>query len=120
YATATQAPEIIDEEVVIDRYAALDAAIGRLARTMRASRALSRTDDQASGAATQGRIIEEHETTRNPPVFDIVLPEEPPHSTDSTSPAPASNRQSERSNSGKNPRRYEFLFSELRRRRMRA
>jgi type II secretory pathway predicted ATPase ExeA len=119
--------EVVDEEVVIDRYAALDAAISRLTRTMLCARAISRRNESTSDAhAKQAATLTAEDDESDSPVFDVVLPEEAPAEhvraensrvedlrTDSHS-KPAAEEGGPRPHSG---RRYELLFSELRRRR---
>jgi len=116
----------VDEEIVIDRYAALDAALSRLTRTMLSARAISRrTDSIQSLPIRPGHTSMDVEVESESPAFDVVLPEASPNSQ-----SPAANGVSElRSDDSRKkdaaPRplsgsRYARLFSELRRRRIGA
>jgi type II secretory pathway predicted ATPase ExeA len=135
--------EAVDEEVVIDRYAALDSAINRLTRTMLTVRANARTraaepialpEPAANEAISLAALDAVHQR------FDVVLPEDEPievtapvlessrqtvTATVSTvatavaAPAPAVRETPTRS--GADERRpYQLLFSELRRKRRRV
>jgi type II secretory pathway predicted ATPase ExeA len=116
---------IIDEEIVIDRYAALDAALNRLTRTMLNARAISMRSDATSIAAPKPeQIMLEDESESEAAAFDVVLPEDMRIAVES--PAQIGSADS-RSDSGKDAtsrplsgRRYARLFSELRRRRIGA
>jgi type II secretory pathway predicted ATPase ExeA len=134
------AAEAVDEEVVIDRYAALDSAINRLTRTMLTVRANARTraaepivlpEPPASKAISLAALDAVHQR------FDVVLPEDDPievkapvlessrqtvSSTVATAvatPAPAVRDTSTRSAADER-RPYQLLFSELRRKRRRV
>jgi type II secretory pathway predicted ATPase ExeA len=119
--------DIVDEEVVIDRYAALDSALGRLTRTMMCARALTRRNESISAAPAQMEpvsVAQEEETlAEEAPAFDVVLPEEPPMA-EVAKEKPRSTSKSEspaqQAGSRLSGRRYELLFSELRRRRIGA
>lgn len=139
--------EVDEEEIVIDRYAALDAAISRLTRTVLASRtlvhrhepvrtapgtssmaisktaAIAKTASEAATAAgpAMKKPMTDAASDYVPPLFDIVLPEEPP-----VSDAPVRGHEDRRDlernmGTATNPRRpYDRLFSDLRRRRVRS
>ncbi len=113
--------DLVDEEVVIDRYAALDAALNRLTRTMLNARAITRRNETISSVVPKPEpvlIDDEDESDSRP--FDVVLPEDvagaqsQPASVGRDEPPKDSNS---RPLSG---RRYARLFSELRRRRIGA
>ena len=122
--------EFVDEEVVIDRYAALDAALSRLTRTMLCARAISRRTESISSVSLKPEVTptaEDDDAVSS--IFDVVLPEEVPTAesraensrvvnsrVDSRS-EPSAQEGGPRLLSG---RRYELLFSELRRRRIGA
>jgi type II secretory pathway predicted ATPase ExeA len=136
-ATVPVFEEIVDEEVVIDRYAALDAAISRLTRTMLCARAISRRSDSISDSpAIHPPTLTIEEDEPESPVFDVVFPEEAPVENARIENVRTENVRGERAltatsrvdshsgtpapNGGSRPfsgRRYEHLFSELRRRR---
>ena len=64
---------------MIDRYAALDAALSRLTRTMMSARAISRRNDSvASEQAKPEPVPAYDEEEAVSPAFDVVLPEEIP------------------------------------------
>ncbi len=137
------AAEAVDEEVVIDRYAALDSAINRLTRTMLTVRANARTraaeptvlpEPAANKAISLAALDAVHQR------FDVVLPEDDPievqapvqessrqtvtaiSSTVATAvatPAPAARETPTRSAADER-RPYQLLFSELRRKRRRV
>jgi hypothetical protein len=114
--------DFVDEEIVIDRYAALDAALSRLTRTMLNARAISRrTDAIQSLPIRPGRDAVEIEVESESPGFDVVLPEASPNSQ-----LPAASgleKDSPKKDSVSRPHsgsRYARLFSELRRRRIGA
>jgi len=130
--------EVINEEVVIDRYAALDAAISRLTRTMLCARAISRRSESISDSlANQTATWNNEDDEPVSHVFDVVLPEETPaenahvenvrtenvrgeHPRTTTSRVDDSRSGPPAPNGGLRPlsgRRYDLLFSELRRRR---
>jgi type II secretory pathway predicted ATPase ExeA len=119
------ANEVMDEEVVIDRYAALDAALNRLTRTMLCARAISRRNDSNPiGPAKPELIPIDDEDDSDSAAFDVVLPDEVASvATAAEKPRqesrlePATTDKGSRLLSG---RRYERLFSELRRRRIGA
>ena len=116
---------MVDEEVVIDRYAALDAAVGRLARTMLCASAVIRRSEAMIPAAVASKSaspVVAEEPASVAAVYDIVMPEEVPVSettvtaSRSSSRAPMQKRvDPPKPRSGE--RRYQYLFSELRRRR---
>jgi type II secretory pathway predicted ATPase ExeA len=135
--------EAVDEEVVIDRYAALDSAINRLTRTMLTVRANARTraaepivlpEPAANEAISLAALDAVHQR------FDVVLPEDDPiemqapvlESSRQTAavavpavttavamPGPAV-RETPTRNSADERRPYQLLFSELRRKRRRV
>jgi type II secretory pathway predicted ATPase ExeA len=137
HAGVVDKQDIVDEEVVIDRYAALDAAISRLTRTMLCARAITRRNEStaelpANEIATL--TIEDEEPVTH--AFDVVLPEEAPAENARMESVRTETVRAERVNTatsridspsgppapngGPRPlsgRRYEHLFSELRRRR---
>jgi hypothetical protein len=122
-ASLADTDQLMDEEVVIDRYAALDAALGRLTRTMMCARVISRRTESVTSAPSKPEPVpayEDEEATS--PAFDVVLPEEV-----ATAHAPVASARSESQPAATAPgtsripgRRYELLFSELRRRRIGA
>lgn len=115
----------VDEEVVIDRYAALDAALSRLTRTMLCARAISRRSESTAVVPARPEPgPDEDEDDDVLATFDVVLPEESPMEETSIAGSRSETRSEalakegvSRSLSG---RRYERLFSELRRRRIGA
>jgi hypothetical protein len=142
FSAAPVFEDVVDEEVVIDRYAALDAAISRLTRTMLCARAITRRSESAADVpASQIATLDLDDEDPVSELFDVILPEEAPARSARTEHAhvenvrtdeiraertqTATSRIDARSgppapNSGSRPlsgRRYEHLFSELRRRR---
>jgi len=128
--------DVVDEEVVIDRYAALDAALNRLTRTMLCARTISRRTESISSVSTESEsppTVEDDDDAVNH-AFDVVLPEEAPtvaatpENFRAENPRIVNSRAESRAEppakeGGPRPlsgRRYELLFSELRRRRMGA
>ena len=125
HATALpSAPEIVDEEVVIDRYAALDAALGRLTRTMLCAPTISRRTDVISTGLAESKPMVADDEDDVSPAFDVVLPEESPAAeSPAKMPRPTSRLDPPVKEEASRPlsgRRYELLFSELRRRRIGA
>ena len=115
----------MDEEVVIDRYAALDAALNRLTRTMLCARAISRRNDSnPSGPAKPELIPIDDEDDSDSAAFDVVLPDEVATvATAAEKPRQESRLETATTDKGSrllSGRRYERLFSELRRRRIGA
>lgn len=128
--------DVVDEEVVIDRYAALDAALNRLTRTMLCARTISRRTESMSSVSTRSEapptVDDEDDTVTH--AFDVVLPEEAPtalaapENSRPENPRIVNSRAESRCETpaqegGLRPlsgRRYELLFSELRRRRIGA
>lgn len=119
------AHDIVDEEIVIDRYAALDAALNRLTRTMLNARAISRRSDVIpTGQLRPQHTFIDAEVESESPAFDVVLPEDL-HSSESTiaNARPESTSEGLPKDAGSRPlsgRRYARLFTELRRRRIGA
>jgi hypothetical protein len=123
------ANEVMDEEVVIDRYAALDAALNRLTRTMLCARAVSRRNDSNPiGRAKPELIPIDDEDDSDSAAFDVVLPDEVARVETTVATAAEKPRQESRLETATTDkgsrllsgRRYERLFSELRRRRIGA
>jgi type II secretory pathway predicted ATPase ExeA len=128
--------EVVDEEVVIDRYAALDAALNRLTRTMLCARAISRRTESIASVSTKPEVVPTaEEEDADSPSFDVVLAEEETSTAEVLVESSrvgnsrvVSSRLDSRSEStvqdaGPSPlsgRRYELLFSQLRRRRIGA
>ncbi len=122
-SSPADADQLMDEEVVIDRYAALDAALSRLTRTMMSTQAISRRTGSVVSVPSKPEpapAYEEDEAIS--PAFDVVLPEEV-----AAAHAPVASARSESQPASTSPgtsrlsgRRYELLFSELRRRRIGA
>ncbi len=126
----------MDEEVVIDRYAALDAALNRLTRTMLCARAISRRTESISTVSTKPEVVPiAEEEDADSPAYDVVLAEEEistaevlVESSRAGNARVVNSRLDSRSEpavqaAGPNPlsgRRYELLFSQLRRRRIGA
>jgi type II secretory pathway predicted ATPase ExeA len=118
------AEEVVDEEVVIDRYAALDSALSRLTRTMLSARAISRRHESTA------TVTIKHDPTPNSDddspsfAFDVVLPEDVANAEICTGSSTREARSETSAKSGDSrllsSRRYERLFSELRRRRIGA
>jgi hypothetical protein len=120
------ADTVMDEEVVIDRYAALDAALNRLTRTMMCARAISRRNDSIpSGPLQRELVMIDDEDDSDSSAFDVVLPEEAASAATTTAEKPRQESRVETATTDKGSRlfsgrRYERLFSELRRRRIGA
>ena len=113
--------DVVDEEVVIDRYAALDAALNRLTRTMLNARAISRRNEAISSVVPRpepAMIVEEDETESRP--FDVVLPEDAIPALAQARSAHAGESPKDGNSRPLSGRRYARLFSELRRRRIGA
>jgi type II secretory pathway predicted ATPase ExeA len=113
--------DLVDEEVVIDRYAALDAALNRLTRTMLNARAITRRNETISSVVPKPEpVLIDCEDDSDSRSFDVVLPED----VAATQSQPASvGRDEPPQDSNSRPlsgRRYARLFSELRRRRIGA
>ena len=126
-ATIGIADTVMDEEVVIDRYAALDAALNRLTRTMMCARAISRRNDSnPSGPMKRELVMIDDEDDSDSSAFDVVLPEEAASvATTAAAEKPRQESRAETATTDKGSRlfsgrRYERLFSELRRRRIGA
>jgi type II secretory pathway predicted ATPase ExeA len=122
-ASPADADQLMDEEVVIDRYAALDAALSRLTRTMMCARAISRRTESVESVPSKpepAQAYEEDEAIS--PAFDVVLPEEVTAAHASVASARSESQPAATSpgTSRLSGRRYELLFSELRRRRIGA
>jgi type II secretory pathway predicted ATPase ExeA len=122
-ASPGDADQLMDEEVVIDRYAALDAALGRLTRTMMSARAISRRTELVESVPSKpapAPAFEEDEAIS--PAFDVVLPEEvaAAHAPVASARSESQPASTSAGNSRLSGRRYELLFSELRRRRIGA
>jgi type II secretory pathway predicted ATPase ExeA len=122
-ASPADADQLMDEEVVIDRYAALDAALSRLTRTMISAQAISRRTESVASAPSKSEPAPAYEEDDAiSPAFDVVLPEEV---AAAHAPAASARSESQPAATSLGPsrlsgRRYELLFSELRRRRIGA
>ncbi len=113
--------DLVDEEVVIDRYAALDAALNRLTRTMLNARAISRRNETISSVVPRPEptlINDEDESESRP--FDVVLPEEAPGAHSQATSVRTDDPTKDGNSRPLQGRRYARLFSELRRRRIGA
>jgi hypothetical protein len=147
-ATTSPLPASItmDEEVVIDRYAALDSALNRLSRTMLNARVASRqkaTEPSASPASTSLAPISIEAIDSAHQRFDVVMPEDDPtderplvksaintaaagkptpnkHPAALAAAAPIASASSVSETRTDERRPYQLLFSELRRRRRRV
>jgi type II secretory pathway predicted ATPase ExeA len=113
--------DFVDEEVVIDRYAALDAALNRLTRTMLNARVISRRNEAISSVEPiSERTLSDEDSESESRPFDVVLPED----VSAVQCQPSSVRTDESPKDGNSRplsgRRYARLFSELRRRRIGA
>lgn len=114
---ADAAPSAVDEEIVVDRYAALDAALSRLTRTMMCARTFSRRRESMPSVSSSVHASTPDEDPAAFRTFDVVLPDEPAAEEipAKTSSAPQT-AEATKPQAG-DARRYDFLFSELRKRR---
>ena len=126
-ASSVDVDKLVDEEVVIDRYAALDAALGRLTRTMLCARAISRRTESISSvpAKPESMPAVQEEDARPLRRSTSFFPKRVAAAVESRAanlPLRFAIRRSPKEG-GTRPlsgRRYELLFSELRRRRIGA
>jgi len=107
----------VDEEIVVDRYAALDAALGRLTRTMMCARTISRRRESIPIVSTSVHATTLDEDPAVSRTFDVVLPDEPAANDIAVQSSSALQKVEAMKPQAGEARRYDFLFSELRKRR---